>query len=89
MLTAGGLARSSALQKHSARQLRLMFALHHWQRPMTFNDNAMRLATDLEAVLRNFFRSVRALARTRPGQASLVTRWQVGPSAFRGLVWPV
>ena len=74
--------RRSALQKYTGRQLRLMFALHHWQRPMTFNTNAIRLGCDLEAVLRNFFRSVRALARPRQQQAAVVTRWQVRPQGL-------
>ena len=68
----------AALKQHSARQLRIMFALHHWHKPMTFSDGAARLATDLEAVLRNFFRSVRAVSRTRRGQHFPTIRWEVG-----------
>ena len=67
----------AALKQHSARQLRLMFALHHWHKPMTYSEAAARLAGDLEAVLRNFFRSVRALTRTRRGQHFPTIRWQV------------
>ena len=54
-----------------------MFALHHWHRPMTFSEGAARLAVDLEAVLRNFFRGVRAVSRTRRGQHFPTIRWEV------------
>ncbi|KAK9802975.1 hypothetical protein WJX73_002469 [Symbiochloris irregularis] len=73
-----------ALKNHSPRQLRLMFALHHWHKPMVFDANALRGALETEATLRNFFRTTNALLRPRKldGIAS-IARWQEEESKLR------
>lgn len=67
-----------ALNTHTPRQLRLMFALHSWHKPMVFDGNALKGALDTESTLRNFFRNTHALLRMRKheGVASVV-RWHV------------
>lgn len=67
-----------ALANHTPRQLRLMFALHAWHKPMVYDANALKGALDTEATLRNFFRTTNALLRLRKleGVAS-VARWHV------------
>jgi len=50
-----------ALEKHSARQIRLMFLLQSWDKGMNYSDQTMQDAKTKEAVFRNFFGAVKAL----------------------------
>lgn len=78
-----------ALKNHTPRQLRLMFALHAWHKPMVYDGNALKGALDTEATLRNFFRTTNALLRPRKldGIAS-IARWQVSLKAKNLAVGP-
>jgi cysteinyl-tRNA synthetase len=54
-----------ALQEHSARQLRLMFLMQPWDRPMNFSDQTVGAAKAKEAQFKNFFGTVKALIRSK------------------------
>ncbi len=53
-----------ALEEHSARQLRLMFLMQPWDRPMNFSDQTVGAAKAKEALFKNFFGTVKALMRS-------------------------
>ena len=53
-----------ALQEHSARQIRLMFLMQPWDRPMNFSDQTVGAAKTKEAQFKNFFGTVKALVRS-------------------------
>lgn len=46
-----------ALKEHSARQLRLMFLLQPWDKPMNFSDQTVGAAKAKESLFKNFFGS--------------------------------
>uniref|UniRef100_A0A7S3PD35 cysteine--tRNA ligase n=2 Tax=Aplanochytrium stocchinoi TaxID=215587 RepID=A0A7S3PD35_9STRA len=52
-----------ALEHHSARQLRMMFLLQEWDKPMNFSDQTVEDAKSKEATFKNFFQRVKALMR--------------------------
>ncbi|OZJ02371.1 hypothetical protein BZG36_04436 [Bifiguratus adelaidae] len=52
-----------ALQKYSARQLRLYFLLKQWNAKMDFKESSMQEVYNLESTLNNFFANVKALLR--------------------------
>ena len=45
------------------RQLRLMFLLQKWDKPMLYSDQAVSDARNKEALFKNFFGAVKALLR--------------------------
>lgn len=53
-----------ALEEHTPRQLRLMFLLSPWHRPMNYSDQAMGDAKAKESTFKNFFGTIKAIART-------------------------
>lgn len=55
---------SQALQEHSARQLRLMFLLQPWDKPMNYSDQTVSDAKSKESLFKNFFGEVKALQRS-------------------------
>lgn len=61
-----------ALASHSARQIRLMFLLQPWDRPMQYSDQTIGEARAVERKLRDFFGAVKALRRAP---------WLSGPTA--------
>ncbi|KFM24979.1 Cysteine-tRNA ligase, cytoplasmic [Auxenochlorella protothecoides] len=71
----------AALESISARQLRLMFVLQAWERPMTFGDQVLGEARSREKSVRDFFsnvdlalREAQALADAAAG--TLPERWE-------------
>jgi cysteinyl-tRNA synthetase len=52
-----------ALKEFSARQLRLLFCLAAWDRPITFNQQSRAEMVQKEATLKNFFNNVQARLR--------------------------
>uniref|UniRef100_A0A7S0LM51 cysteine--tRNA ligase n=1 Tax=Coccolithus braarudii TaxID=221442 RepID=A0A7S0LM51_9EUKA len=65
-----------ALTGHTARQIRLMFLMHPWDKPINYSDQTLDSAKSKEERLETFFREVKALLRTdwasndlRPGPA--------------------
>lgn len=53
-----------ALKEHSARQLRLMFLMQPWDKPMNFSDQTVGAAKVEESRFKNFFGTVKALLRS-------------------------
>jgi len=74
-----------ALEKHSARQIRLMFLLQPWDKNMNYSDQTVADAKAKEALFRNFFGSVKAKlaesasAEAGEGAPSLLPGKQGGP----------
>ena len=52
-----------ALEHHSARQLRLLFLLQDWDKPMNFSDQTVDDAKSKESTLKNFFQKVKSMLR--------------------------
>jgi len=52
-----------ALQKYTARQLRLFYLMHQWDSRMDFKDAGMHDAMDKEKFMNNFFLYVKAMGR--------------------------
>ncbi|GAX84748.1 hypothetical protein CEUSTIGMA_g12170.t1 [Chlamydomonas eustigma] len=63
-----------ALQRFSARQLRLMFALQTWNKSMMYGEAARTEMTAREAQLKNFFQNVEVVTRNVQ-QTKVVARW--------------
>lgn len=67
-----------ALEKHSARQMRIMFLLQPWDKPINFSDQTIDDAKSKENTLNNYFGEVKAVLRsgwlkrpTAPGATEL------------------
>eukprot|EP00299_Pterocystis_sp_00344_P019187 c9546_g1_i2.p1 GENE.c9546_g1_i2~~c9546_g1_i2.p1 ORF type:complete len:879 (+),score=259.52 c9546_g1_i2:47-2683(+) len=52
-----------ALKEHSPRQLRLMFLMQPWDKPMNYSDQTVDDAKKKEALFRNFFGNVKSELR--------------------------
>ena len=50
-----------ALNDFSARQLRLVFALNAWEKPLDFKDSLISEVKSIESTFSKFFTNVRAL----------------------------
>ena len=50
-----------ALKDFSARQLRLVFALNPWEKPLDFKDSLIHEVKSIEATFSKFFTNIRAL----------------------------
>ncbi|KAF7728406.1 hypothetical protein EC973_006214 [Apophysomyces ossiformis] len=59
-----------ALQKYSARQLRLFFLRHQWDAKMDFKDSSMQETIQMETTMKNFFDNVKALIYKIRGDGS-------------------
>jgi len=53
-----------ALQEHSPRQLRLLFLLTSWDKPMNYSDQTVDNAKAKESYFKNFFGACKAVLRT-------------------------
>ncbi|RKP36672.1 cysteinyl-tRNA synthetase [Dimargaris cristalligena] len=51
-----------ALEKYTARQIRFLFLLQQWDRPMDFKDDTMKEAIGVEETFDNFFMRARTMA---------------------------
>jgi cysteinyl-tRNA synthetase len=59
-----------ALEMYTARQLRLMFLSHGWDRPLNFSDQSITEARDKESRLNSFFAVVETAIREAPIHSS-------------------
>ncbi|EZA61226.1 hypothetical protein DMN91_005082 [Ooceraea biroi] len=66
-----------ALQKHSARQLRLAFLLHSWKDTLDYSDNTMNMAVQYEKFLNEFFLNVKCKIRSLGTKTTIssFTKW--------------
>ena len=66
-----------ALDEHSASQIRLLFLMQNWDRPMLYSDQMVDDAKAKESMLKNFFGTVKALLREIPATkfAQVEQRW--------------
>ena len=55
-----------ALNRHTARQLRLVFLLHSWKDGLDYSENTMEAAVQYEKMLQEFFLNVKDLVRNGP-----------------------
>jgi len=65
-----------ALQTFTPRQLRLLFALQPWNKPMTYGEQSRTEMRAREAQLKNFFQNVEAALRSVGDRTSSVSRWE-------------
>eukprot|EP00958_Prasinococcus_capsulatus_P017518 scaffold1977_cov269-Prasinococcus_capsulatus_cf.AAC.1 len=63
-----------ALREHTPRQIRLIFLLQAWDKPMNYTDQAVADAKAKEQHFKNFFGAVKALLRTD---------WPAAPQSWR------
>lgn len=67
-----------SLKTFSPRQMRFMFALQPWDKPMTYGDAARDEMRCKEQLLKNFFQNVEVVLRTASPRAP--SRCDVRPS---------
>ena len=58
-----------ALKEHSPRQLRLMFLMQPWDKPMNYSDQTVDDAKAKEKYFKNFFGSVKSLLRNKNNES--------------------
>jgi cysteinyl-tRNA synthetase len=63
-----------ALEKYTPRQIRIMFLLQQWDRPMNFSDQTMSEARDKETRFNSFLARVASVERNFPIHAS-IQKW--------------
>lgn len=73
-----------ALTAFTPRQLRLMFVLQPWNRPMVYGEQSRNEVRAREGQLKNFFQNVDAAVRAVDVNAA-EARWQVRPGAAGGV----
>uniref|UniRef100_UPI00358F0329 cysteine--tRNA ligase, cytoplasmic n=1 Tax=Myxine glutinosa TaxID=7769 RepID=UPI00358F0329 len=64
-----------ALQKHSARQLRLVFLMHSWKDTLDYSQNTMESAVQYERFLGEFFLNVKDILRSSVDLPSQLEKW--------------
>ncbi|CAG0887603.1 unnamed protein product [Darwinula stevensoni] len=65
-----------ALQRHSSRQLRLLFLLHSWKDTLDFSSNTMDIAIAYDKMLNEFFLNVKNLLRGKQlTESSFYEKW--------------
>lgn len=64
-----------ALEEYTARQLRLLFVLSQWDKPMNYGENVMLDVVSKERDLRTFFQNVQVALREVPPPAEADQRW--------------
>ncbi|KAL6747424.1 tRNA synthetases class I (C) catalytic domain-containing protein [Haematococcus lacustris] len=65
-----------ALQSFSARQLRLMFAMQPWNKPMVYGEQARGEMKARESQIKNFFQNIEVAMRSAEAHPGMATRWQ-------------
>ncbi|XP_008484240.2 cysteine--tRNA ligase, cytoplasmic [Diaphorina citri] len=65
-----------ALNKHTARQLRLAFLLHAWHQTLDYSDNTMEMAVTYEKLLNEFFLNVKDHIRNLKFPATTVSSFE-------------
>eukprot|EP01104_Vermistella_antarctica_P009609 TRINITY_DN2486_c0_g1_i2.p1 TRINITY_DN2486_c0_g1~~TRINITY_DN2486_c0_g1_i2.p1 ORF type:complete len:747 (-),score=226.81 TRINITY_DN2486_c0_g1_i2:60-2300(-) len=73
-----------ALEKSTARQLRLMFLLQPWDRVMNFSFANLQEAVSREKSLKEFFQKVRFVIREQSDLVAATARWNPADLALRG-----
>ncbi|XP_070558750.1 cysteine--tRNA ligase, cytoplasmic-like [Ptychodera flava] len=64
-----------ALEKHSSRQLRLMFLLHSWKDTLDYSANTMENAIQYEKVMNEFFLNVKDILRNAAPGPEKFLKW--------------
>ncbi|XP_067849840.1 cysteine--tRNA ligase, cytoplasmic isoform X2 [Heptranchias perlo] len=65
-----------ALNKHTARQLRLAFLMHSWKDTLDYSSNTMESAIQYERFLNEFFLNVKDILRTPTDITGQFEKWQ-------------
>ena len=69
---------SEALKTFSARQIRLLFVLQPWNRPMAYGESSREEVKSKESALKNFFQNV-AVAVRDTDTSTRSMKWEVDP----------
>ncbi|XP_037087925.1 cysteine--tRNA ligase, cytoplasmic-like isoform X1 [Pollicipes pollicipes] len=64
-----------ALQRHTARQLRLMFLMHAWKDTLDYSEHTMDVAKNFERTVNEFFLYVRSVLRSAPAGVEFFQKW--------------
>lgn len=75
-----------ALEQYSARQLRLLFVLAQWDKPMNYGPEALRDVLVKEKDLKNFFQNVQVALRGAAAPAAADQRWDESEKELHGRV---
>nr|XP_012381323.2 cysteine--tRNA ligase, cytoplasmic isoform X2 [Dasypus novemcinctus] len=65
-----------ALQRHSARQLRLAFLLHSWRDTLDYSSNTMECALQYERFMSEFFLNVKDILRAPRDLTGQFEKWE-------------
>ncbi|XP_063802395.1 cysteine--tRNA ligase, cytoplasmic isoform X2 [Pseudophryne corroboree] len=65
-----------ALQKNTARQLRLAFLMHSWKDTLDYSSNTMESAVQYEKFMNEFFLNVKDILRTPTDITGRFVRWE-------------
>ncbi|CAI9610352.1 unnamed protein product, partial [Staurois parvus] len=65
-----------ALQRNTARQLRLAFLMHSWKDTLDYSPNTMESAVQYEKFMNEFFLNVKDILRTPTDITGRFVRWQ-------------
>uniref|UniRef100_A0A667H150 Cysteine--tRNA ligase, cytoplasmic n=1 Tax=Lynx canadensis TaxID=61383 RepID=A0A667H150_LYNCA len=65
-----------ALQKHSARQLRLAFLMHSWKDTLDYSSNTMESALQYERFMNEFFLNVKDILRAPVDITGRFEKWE-------------
>ncbi|XP_011285391.1 LOW QUALITY PROTEIN: cysteine--tRNA ligase, cytoplasmic [Felis catus] len=65
-----------ALQKHSARQLRLAFLMHSWKDTLDYSSNTMESALQYEKFMNEFFLNVKDILRAPVDITGRFEKWE-------------
>ncbi|OCT82159.1 cysteine--tRNA ligase, cytoplasmic isoform X1 [Xenopus laevis] len=66
-----------ALQKNTARQLRLAFLMHSWKDTLDYSNNTMESAVQYEKFMNEFFLNVKDLLRAPTDITGQFVKWEV------------
>ncbi|EFA76443.1 cysteinyl-tRNA synthetase [Heterostelium album PN500] len=63
-----------ALKKYTARQIRMLFLIHRYDKPMNYSTESMTNVIEIEKIFTEFFHAVKSIVRDAP--QSLAQNWE-------------
>ncbi|GAM22599.1 hypothetical protein SAMD00019534_057740 [Acytostelium subglobosum LB1] len=57
----------AALEKYTARQIRMLFLIHKYDKPMNYSQESMTNVFEIEKIFSEFFHTVKSVLRDSPG----------------------
>lgn len=69
------------MKTFSARQIRLLFVLQQWNRPMAYGESSKEEVKAKESIIKNFFQNVSVAVRDKE-PSKMPMRWEVSISSM-------